>query len=63
MKKRGLLVALQAEGLKRGKAVVFANEMSHALHSYRYLFLTKSSLSHLEHALIRDISPVSPLPR
>jgi hypothetical protein len=41
---------------------------SHTSPFYRCLpwslsFLTKSSLPHLEHALIRDLSPVSPLPR
>jgi len=38
VEKGGLLAGLQAEGLRRGKALVFVDEISHALYFYRCLF-------------------------
>ena len=39
VKKGGLLVALQAEGLKRGEEVVFADEISHTFAAFHGAFL------------------------
>jgi hypothetical protein len=48
VEKGGLFAALQSEGLRRGEEVVFADEISHALHWYRCLFFDKILISTLD---------------